>query len=150
MTPAATAPATASTPSPSIRWAASSPPATGDRARTEQTGNWTDLNGNLAISLINSVGLNATDLNILYAGSRFNGTEVFGTIATSSGGTLGSGSQDWQLLDGGDAGKVMVDPNNPNRVYHIKNVPTVPDPTNVFRPQTSVLLRSDQGGAPGT
>ena len=50
-------------------------------------------------------------------------------------------------------GKVIVDPKNPNIVYHIKNIPTDPDEsTSIFvnvRPNAQ-LFRSDFGGAPGT
>jgi hypothetical protein len=88
---------------------------------------WTDLNGNLGIIQFYSVALHPTDPNIVYGGSQDNGTSEF------------TGSQSWSLLTGGDGGNVLVDPNNPETVYHT-----------YYYGNYAFLERSDDGGVTWT
>jgi hypothetical protein len=70
------------------------------------TSTWTDINGNLNTVQIEGIALDPTTPNVAYAGSQDNGTEKFNDGLA------------WNEIDGGDGGKVLVDFNNPQTVYH--------------------------------
>ena len=76
--------------------------------RLESNGNWTDLNGDLTASQINSVAGFPNALGTIFATSQANGLEEF------------TGGQAWTLVDGTNGGgDVYVDPNNPNNIYYV-------------------------------
>jgi autotransporter-associated beta strand protein len=84
---------------------------------------WADLNGNLATTLTESVAVNPSNTDQIFAGSRDTGT------------AMTSGTQAWTLVDGGDGGLIRIDPNNPNNVYHVKD---------------GALFKSTTGGVAGS
>src|SRR5207249_4059347 len=63
---------------------------------------WTDLNGNLAITQLNGIASHPTNPSILFGGSQDNGTESF------------TGNPAWTLVEAGDGGLVKIDQKNPN------------------------------------
>jgi len=66
---------------------------------------WTDLNGNLAISQFIGIALNPTNANIAFGGTQDNGTDMFNNA-------LG-----WTQAVGGDGGFIRIDPNTPTTIY---------------------------------
>ena len=92
--------------------------------RREVDGNWTNLNGNLAISLINGVSTNPTGITSIVAGSQANGTNVF------------SDSQTWERVDGYGGGQVAIDPNNVQTIYAVSHLTGT----------NAVLRKSTNGG----
>jgi hypothetical protein len=93
---------------------------------------WTNLNGNLAISELNGIALVPNNPNLAYAGTQGNGTQRF------------SDSTTWTLLQGGDGGGVLVDPTRPTTLYR----------STFFKPlsaaNVSFFQRSLDGGATWT
>ena len=71
---------------------------------------WNDLNGNLAVSQVNGVAQNPSNLNLALTGSNDNGTAAF------------TGPQSALQTDVGDGGEVVYDPKNPNIAYHVRNI----------------------------
>lgn len=89
---------------------------------------WSDLNGNLMISQVNSVASHPFDLTVAYAGVQNNGTAMFDNA-------LG-----WTAIDGGSGGQIRVDPSNPSILYHV-----------LLQPGSSTFVRrSTNGGASWT
>ena len=69
---------------------------------------WSDLNGNMTISQINSVSANPTDVGTIFAGSQSNGIEEYNNDLA------------WTVVDGTNGGgQVFVDPQNPNNIYAV-------------------------------
>src|SRR5262249_15566914 len=83
-------------------------------------GSWNDLNSNLAITQINSVSTNPTQLNSMIAGSRMNGIALY------------TGNVAWDRVDvvpatPGNAfngGQVQYNPKNGNIVYAVGSNPS--------------------------
>ncbi len=73
------------------------------------TGNWTDINGDLATLELNGISSHPTDPHTLLAASQDNGTEKT------------TGNQEWTWVDPGDGGIVAFDQQNPNIAYHVRN-----------------------------
>jgi autotransporter-associated beta strand protein len=74
---------------------------------------WTDLNGNLAISQVNSVAYDPTNINSAQGALQTNGTAGF------------SNSQTWtenNVNYGGEMGgsQIFIDPNNPSVMYSVE------------------------------
>ncbi len=70
--------------------------------------NWFDLNGNLAVTELNSADPHPTDLGLAYAGAADNGVQRFGNNLA------------WQRVDdanGSNGGVVRFDPKNPQVAY---------------------------------
>src|SRR5262249_11260794 len=76
-------------------------------------GTWADINGDLSVAQITSIGLHPTDPNIVFAGTRFNGTALFD-----------GSDQAWDLVDFNNGGQVAVNPRNASVVYHLHGGPT--------------------------
>jgi autotransporter-associated beta strand protein len=94
---------------------------------------WTDVNGNLAITQLNSVSLNPSDPSSAFGGSRNNGAEMFSGPAAGS-----ASSPSWTLVDfqnGLDSGLIRIDQQNPNNVYHAED---------------GILYKSTAGGVSGS
>ena len=90
--------------------------------------NWTNLNGNVAGVQVLGVAGHPTDVNQGYVGALSNGVAQF------------NNSQVWPRVVGASAGKVAVDPVNPNNVYAvIKSVGS-----------TDAIYRSTDGGVTWT
>jgi streptogramin lyase len=66
---------------------------------------WTDLNGNLAITQLYGIALDPTNPAIVYGGTQDNGSARF------------NGGRAWTGIGGGDVGFFRVDPKNPHTVY---------------------------------
>jgi autotransporter-associated beta strand protein len=97
---------------------------------------WSDLNGNLAISQVNGVAGSPTNVNVAFAGTRYNGTNSF------------TNNLAWTESDSNDGGQVHINPQNPNIVYHVQD-------NTLFTPTAStaaaaVLRRSTTGGSAGS
>jgi ELWxxDGT repeat protein len=71
---------------------------------------WTDLNSNLSDIQFEGIALSPADPNVALGGSQDNGTEVFNDNLV------------WPLTDGGDGGKVIIDPSNPRIMYHDSSI----------------------------
>jgi autotransporter-associated beta strand protein len=76
--------------------------------RLEPGNTWTDLNGNLTISQVNSIASDPRDLSVVYADFQSNGTALFGN------------GLDWTSVDGSSGGDIRVLLTNPAYVYHIQ------------------------------
>src|SRR5262249_46257369 len=75
--------------------------------RLESSGNWTNLNGNLAITQLNGVASDPTSTNSILGGSQANGADTF------------TNALPWTRVDGYGGGQVAIHPNNPQNVYAI-------------------------------
>jgi large repetitive protein len=87
------------------------------------TGNWSDLNTNLDISLVNSVDGSQVNPNVMVAG------------ASDTGASTNSGAQAWGWDSANNAGQVAFNPSNSNIVYYAGD---------------GQLWESTQGGTPGS
>jgi hypothetical protein len=67
---------------------------------------WTDVNGNLALTQFVGIALHPTNANLAFGGSQDNGTDKFNDA-------LG-----WSAVRGGDGGFVRIDPATPATIYH--------------------------------
>jgi autotransporter-associated beta strand protein len=96
---------------------------------------WTDINGNLADSLINGAAVAADDPRSAVVGTQGNGVSVF------------TGEPAWLRTDvaSGDGGRIQFDPKNPNIVYavHVLNGNGLPNQTVSVN---STLDKSIDGG----
>jgi autotransporter-associated beta strand protein len=70
---------------------------------------WTDLNGNLAITEFNGIAVDPSRAFVAYAGSQDNGQESY------------NNSIAWTHTDDGDGGAVGIDNRSPNIVLHVEN-----------------------------
>ena len=77
--------------------------------RLNTNGSWDNLNGDLAISLVNGVASNPVQTTTIFAGSKANGTDKF------------SNNQTWNCADGYGGGRVAVDPNNSQTIYAVSS-----------------------------
>ncbi len=112
-------------------------------ALNELTNDWTDVNGNLAITQINSVAINPNNPNVILAGTQMNGI-----IETTGNGTWSNVTNQTSITTGTSAGAleggaVAFDPQNGNIAYAVGY--TAPS---FFGDAT--LYKSTQGGAAGT
>ena len=96
--------------------------------RRETDGNWTNLNGNLAISQINGVASDPTRTSLAFAEAQANGTDAFNNSLT------------WNRVDGYGGGQVAVDPNNSQTIYAVSQLVGT----------NAVLRKSTNGGATWT
>lgn len=71
---------------------------------------WQNLNTNLGTVQFEAIALSPDNPNIALGGSQDNGTEVF------------DDSTVWTETDGGDGGKVVIDPQNPQIMYHDSSI----------------------------
>ncbi|MFO0936548.1 MAG: autotransporter-associated beta strand repeat-containing protein [Gemmataceae bacterium] len=71
--------------------------------------NWSDLNGNLSITLFNSVDSHPTSITSAVGGSNNNGTEIF------------NNEMAWQWVNSGDSGLVRYNPLDPSIIYQVAN-----------------------------
>ena len=78
--------------------------------RREANGTWTNLNGDLAISNINSVSSDPTRTTSILGGAQANGIVRFDNA-------LG-----WTRLDGYGGGPVVIDPNNTLNLYAVSHL----------------------------
>ena len=76
------------------------------------SGTWTSLNAGLSTAIIQSVGPNNSNNNLMLAGSANNGTVRF------NGASGGVAPQSWNAVDSGDSGFALYDRVNPNFAYH--------------------------------
>ena len=96
--------------------------------RLNTNGSWTNLNGNLAISDINSVSSNPVSFTSAFAGSQANGIDRF------------TNNQTWNRLDSYGAAVVAVDPNNSQTIYAVS----------LLTGTNAVVRKSTDGGATWT
>jgi hypothetical protein len=87
---------------------------------------WTDLNSNLNTIQFTGISLDPTNPAIVYGGNQDNGTVAV------------NGDLVWNVVEGGDGGYTLVNPMNPQRVYHDAAVGS-------FGP-ADFVRRSDDGG----
>ena len=73
------------------------------------TGDWFDINGNLAITTFNGLATSPSDPGVALGGAQDNGTEL-------SNNNLG-----WQHVDDGDGGLTAIDQKVPSNAYHVLN-----------------------------
>jgi titin len=95
---------------------------------------WTDLDGNLAISLNEGLGLHPTNPNLAVTGGMDNGTDLY------------QNGPGWTTMETGDYGWMAYDPANPMTIYQVAvnaSVITGLGPTGLFQ-------RSDDGGVTWT
>ncbi len=114
------------------------------------TVSWTDLNSNLATSLMNSVATDPLDPNVEVAGAENNGTSQFAVSSVLANNTV---VEQWTLANSNvkndtnfitvndtefvddNGGMVRIDPNNPANVYAVLD---------------GTLYMSTTGGTPGS
>ena len=75
--------------------------------RRETSGNWTNLNGDLAVSNINSVASDPTRTTSAVSGAQANGITMF------------DNKLPWTRVDGYGGGPVAIDPNNSQNMYAV-------------------------------
>jgi photosystem II stability/assembly factor-like uncharacterized protein len=83
------------------------------------SGNWNSLNASLSTALVQSVGPNPSNDNLMLAGAADNGTVRFNAVPA------GVTQQPWNAVDRGDGGFALFDRVNPAFAYH--SFMTTPD-----------------------
>lgn len=90
------------------------------------TGQYTDVNGNLAITQINSVATNPTTSNSVLAGSQMNGTDLYSGGKWTNVNNLPTGN----ALNGG---QVAFNPLNANIAYSVGSLPSNLNATTLYQ-----------------